>query len=149
MARILDLKVGQAVWIKKGVKDPEDFGIYDAAAEECIGQKYEIEKLDQSEGDCQVYAGSWWWPVDWISTTAPKKSKEDSEKPAEAHKTPSVLFTAELDGESAAGHHKTLEALLKSLQEQMFEEHEIAQMKFYEVREIEVEFQPAKLIKKS
>lgn len=70
-------------------------------------------------------------------------------KPAEAHKTPSVLFTAELDGDSITGRHKTLEALLLSLQEQMFEEHEIAQMKFYEVREIDVEFQPAKLVKKS
>lgn len=149
MARFLDLKVGQTVWIKKGVKDPEDFGIYDAAAEECIGQEYEIEKLDQSEGDCQVYAGSWWWPVDWISTTPPKKSKKASEKPAKAPTAPSVLFTAELDGESATGHHKTLEALLQRLQEQMFEDHVIAKMKFYEVREIDVEFQPAKLIKKS
>ena len=102
-----------------------------------------------SNENCTVYAGSWWWPVDWISTTPPKKSKKASEKPAEAHKTPPVLFTAELDGESIIGHHKTLESLLQGLQEQMFEDHVIAQMKFYEVREIDVEFQPAKLIKKS
>lgn len=149
MARFRDLKVGQTVWIKKGTKDPEDFGLDEAEVEDYIGQECTIKDLDTFDKECSVYTGPWWWPVDWISTTAPEKSKKASEKPAEAHKTPSVLFTAELDGESITGHHKTLEALLLSLQEQMFEDHVIAQMKFYEVREIEVEFQPAKLIKKS
>ena len=149
MARFLDLKVGQTVWIKKGVKDPEDFGLGQADVEECIGQECTIKDLDPLDKYCTVNAGPWWWPADWISTTPPKKSKKASEKPAKAPTTPSVLFTAELDGEPAAGHHKTLESLLQSLQEQMFEDHAIAQMKFYEVREIDVEFQPAKLIKKS
>ena len=149
MARLLDLKVGQTVWIKKGVKDPEDFCWDQTDVEGYIGQECIIKGLNPSNENCTVYAGSWWWPADWISTTPPKKSKKASEKPAKAPTTPSVLFTAELDGESASGHHKTLESLLQSLQEQMFEDHAIAQMKFYEVREIEVEFQPAKLIKKS
>ena len=149
MARLLDLKVGQTVWIKKGVKDPEDFGLDQTDVEEYIGQECTIKDLDPFDKECSVYTGPWWWPVDWISTTAPKKSKKASEKPVKAPKTPSVLFTAELDGESIIGHHKTLESLLQGLQEQMFEDHVVAQMKFYEVREIEVEFQPAKLIKKS
>lgn len=152
MARFRDLKVGQTVWIKRGTKDPESFGLSEADIKMYIGLEYLVKQLDPDDKNCTVYAGPCWWPVDWISTTAPKKSVKipsKTSKPPKASKKPSVLFTAELDGESVAWHLKTLEALLLDLQNQMFEDDAIAKMKFYEVREIEVEFQPAKLVKKS
>lgn len=76
MARLLDIKVGKTVWVKKGTTNVNCFGeeyeVDQFVGAECIVTNVDAQYSFYPVGVKNPDGESYWFPADWISLTPPK-----------------------------------------------------------------------------
>lgn len=152
MARLRDIKVGMTVWIKKGKTSVESFGWrFTDSIMKTIGTSVLVDEVDPGDPLCTVSAGDWWYPVDWISLTPPKKdpslsgvASNEASKETPIKDTPKQKLYVAVSG-CEVTEPGTLEQVVNSLQDVWnYTEDEIVTTKIYELTEVNIKYTPAK-----
>lgn len=158
MARLRDIKVGMTVWIKKGRTPVEHLGLFESDIE--IGSEHIVTDKKVNGDDLPIKAG-WWYPADWISLTPPEtteaftidsKSVDDThvvnkaDKPSKAVVEPSkTLYVAYCDGDTT--NPGTIDEVVAYMDEEWgWDAFRLVakNVKFYEIKEVNVVYTPAK-----